>query len=126
MGDLSKHFSRSEFQCTGCRGKICPQGYNNGNGYSVVDVQLLEMLEHLRVHFGQPIKVNSGFRCVERNAEVGGASSSKHMHGMAADIVVSGVEPGAVYRYLDTRWNGGLGNYPSFTHLDTRPYKVRF
>lgn len=132
MGDLSKHFSRHEFQCTGCRGRPCSQGHNAGKGFSVVDAQLLEILEHLRAHFGRSITVNSGFRCEARNAVVGGASKSKHLHGMAADIVVSGISPDAVYRYLDgvynggKGWPGGLGRYQTFTHVDTRPYRERF
>ena len=106
--------------------------FGAGKGVAVVDAALLDILEHLRAHFGRSIKVNSGFRCSWRNAAVGGASKSKHLHGMAADIVISGVSPDDVYAYLDKGynggrgWQGGLGRYRTFTHIDTRAYEQRF
>ena len=44
------------------------------------------VLQPLRDHFGQPIVVNSGFRCEEVNDAVGGAPTSFHRLGAAADI----------------------------------------
>lgn len=126
MGDLSRHFSRHEFRCTGCRGRVCPHGYNGGRGMDTVDAALLRILDTVRDYFGRPVHVNSGFRCVQRNAEVGGASASQHLQGRAADIVVSGVPPSKVYAFLDTWHDGGLGNYPTFTHVDTRNKRERF
>lgn len=35
----------------------------------------------------KPIKINSGFRCVELNRLVGGVENSQHCLGLAADIV---------------------------------------
>lgn len=43
-------------------------------------------LDLLRESYGKPIRVNSGFRCPELNKAVGGATSSSHMKGQAADI----------------------------------------
>ena len=45
-----------------------------------------EVLEPLREHFGAPIRINSGFRCKELNKAVGGAPTSYHTQGRAADI----------------------------------------
>jgi zinc D-Ala-D-Ala carboxypeptidase len=44
-------------------------------------------LEKVRALLGNPIHVNSGYRCPALNAKVGGASNSRHMTGLAADIV---------------------------------------
>lgn len=44
------------------------------------------VLEPLRVHFGRPIYVSSGYRCSMVNRLVGGASTSFHLTGCAADI----------------------------------------
>lgn len=44
------------------------------------------VLDPLRELFGKPILVSSGFRSHELNRSVGGASSSQHMKGEAADI----------------------------------------
>lgn len=43
-------------------------------------------LQQIRDAFGQPIKVNSGYRTLEVNKAVGGAKASAHMRGLAADI----------------------------------------
>lgn len=44
------------------------------------------VLDPLREKFGQPIIVNSGFRCPALNRAVGGAATSQHTKGEAADI----------------------------------------
>lgn len=122
MGDLSVNFSRREFHCTGCTPeRPCWRG-----GIATVDAVLLRHLETIRAHFGAPITITSAFRCSTRNAQVGGANNSQHLYGMAADIRVQGVDPVAVQDWLDPWWPGGLGRYPSFTHIDVRPRRVRF
>ena len=44
------------------------------------------ILDPLREAYGKPIRVNSGYRSPALNKAVGGASSSQHMTGQAADI----------------------------------------
>lgn len=44
------------------------------------------VLDPLRERFGRPIIVSSGFRNEELNRAVGGAKTSQHMKGEAADI----------------------------------------
>lgn len=67
---------------------------------------------------GAPVKVNSGFRSVWHNHSVGGAKKSKHLLGMAADVVVVGKTPDEVASWAEgTKW-GGVGRYNTFTHLD--------
>lgn len=44
------------------------------------------ILDPLREAYGDPIRVNSGYRCEELNAAVGGSDRSEHKFGMAADI----------------------------------------
>ena len=46
------------------------------------------VLEPLRQHFGQPVVISSGYRCPTLNRAVGGAKTSQHMTGEAADIRV--------------------------------------
>ena len=45
-----------------------------------------KVLDPLREAYGKPIIVNSGYRCPKLNAAVGGAASSQHVKGEAADI----------------------------------------
>ena len=115
MGDISKNFSRSEFACK-CN---C--------GFATVDVKLLEVLEITRVHFNKPIKINSACRCSDRNLHEGGAEKSKHMLGIAADIVVKGIDPVDVYKFLDLFQPNkyGVKLYNTFVHIDVRETKWR-
>ncbi|MGC4395976.1 D-Ala-D-Ala carboxypeptidase family metallohydrolase [Hydrogenophaga sp. T2] len=46
-----------------------------------------EMLERIRDTLGAPVIVTSGYRSPEVNRAVGGATSSDHMAGQAADIL---------------------------------------
>lgn len=115
MGDLSEHFSAHEFRC------------KDGSEHPI-DPKLVAMLEHVRAHFGgKPITIVSGYRSPEYNAKVGGAKSSYHTKGMAADFIVGDVSPAAVYVFCDTTFKlGGVGKYNSWTHLDCRSYKARW
>ena len=50
------------------------------------------VLEPIRSNFGQPVRVSSGYRSPTLNAAVGGASSSQHVLGMAADIEIYDID----------------------------------
>lgn len=45
-----------------------------------------KILEPLRIAWGSPIKVTSGYRCDALNRAVGGVSTSAHKQGYAADL----------------------------------------
>lgn len=59
----------------------------------ILELQVLAnyVLEPIRDILGVPLKVNSGFRCRELNAVVGGVPTSQHVKGEAADIVPIGL-----------------------------------
>lgn len=65
------------------------KGINN-EANSVIKSNLTALVEHvldpLREKWGQPIIVNSGYRCPALNKAVGGAVNSQHTKGEAADI----------------------------------------
>lgn len=44
------------------------------------------VLDPLRRKWGQPLKVNSGYRCPALNRAVGGVAGSQHLKGEAVDI----------------------------------------
>src|SRR3990167_5704421 len=52
----------------------------------------VELLEPIRSGLGKPITINSGFRGFTLNEKVGGALSSQHCLGEAADFNVEGYE----------------------------------
>lgn len=83
---LSPHFSLEELtRSTAARNLSID---NSPNKSELANLRLLaeSVLEPLRQAFGKPIVVNSGFRCEALNKAVGGARSSQHMLGQAADI----------------------------------------
>ncbi len=73
MGDLTKHFSKWEFEC--------PCGCN----YDQMQVEFVKRLQKVREKFG-PLTINSGCRCEQHNRSVGGSPESSHLRGLAADI----------------------------------------
>lgn len=80
MGDLSEHFSRSEFRCHGF-GRPGHPAHD-----TPVDLELVGRLEMLRAMVGRPLPVVSGHRCAWWNRRVGGARASQHLITRAADI----------------------------------------
>lgn len=113
---LSPHFRLSEFAS------------KDGSDKVLVDDALVDLLEQIRAAAGGAVTINSGYRSPAHNAAVGGVSSSQHLYGRAADIVVAGASPLLVGQiaeyYLDRR--GGIGVYQTFTHVDTRSIRSRW
>lgn len=116
MGDIATNFSRSEFACKcGC-------------GFDTVDCELVEVLQDVRDVFNATVSISSGCRCERHNRAVGGAPSSQHTKGRAADISVSGYSSEVVYTYLVDKYKDrfGFGKYATFVHVDTRLKKARW
>jgi len=112
----TKFFSREEFKCKcGC-------------GLGAVDAELLFVLTRLRERFNRPVTLNSAHRCISHNQSVGGSIKSKHLEGIAADIVVKSTAPAKVYDYLNKKYPDkyGMGLYSSFVHIDIREEKARW
>jgi len=115
MGDISKNFNRSEFEC---KCEDC--------GLDTVDAELLVALQDIRDKFG-PLEIKSGHRCEDHNKAIGGKPSSYHLHGRAADFQPLKADIIEVANYIESLdWQHGLGVYDSFIHLDTRSYKARW
>ena len=57
-----------------------------GGRFFTLERLVNRVLDPLREAWGSPIIVTSGYRCPELNARVGGARTSYHLRGMAADI----------------------------------------
>ena len=113
---LSPHFRLSEFAS------------KDGSDKVLVDDALVDLLEQIREAAGGAVTINSAYRSPAHNAAVGGVSSSQHLYGRAADVVVEGASPLLVGQiaeyYLDRR--GGIGVYQTFTHVDTRAIRSRW
>ena len=86
MGDLTTHFSLSEFVVSQTAERL---GIDNTPPEIVVErlTTLCEtILEPARAALG-PIRISSGYRCDALNKRIGGSSTSAHVLGYAADVV---------------------------------------
>ena len=120
---LSPNFTVYEFRC------------RDGSDVVMIDESLVMLLQCIREHFGKPITITSGYRTAAHNKSVGGAKSSQHLLGRAADIQVAGVSVEDVATYAESLmpdW-GGVGRYPvkagrtkGWVHVDTRANKSRW
>lgn len=107
---LTPHFRVREFKC------------NDGSDSVLVDDKLVKLLEQIRTWAGDSIRITSAYRTATYNKRIGGAANSQHTKGTAADIVVTGKDPGDVARFAQAIGAGGVGHYTAqrFTHVDVR------
>lgn len=87
MTQLSPHFTLDELCITGTGLPNVPNKTELENL-----TYLASQLELVRALFDAPIHVSSGFRCSAVNKAVGGAKTSHHLLGCAADFTVSCVD----------------------------------
>ena len=86
--NLSAHVTLKEFQASGL---ATLRNINNEmNDSQIASAKLLceNVFEPLRIYLNTPIKISSGFRCLQVNKMIGGAKSSQHTKGEAMDIKI--------------------------------------
>ncbi len=89
---LSPHFRLQEFTRSQTAEKY--QLYNIPREEAeVANLRALaqNVLEPVRALFGRCVVVTSGFRCSTLNRLIGGAVTSQHLFGEAADIIIQGI-----------------------------------
>ena len=109
-----KHFSRGEFTCKcGC-------------GRADMKPEFMGRLQALRMIWGKPMIITSGYRCPDHPVEKAKANPGTHAQGIAADIGISGADAVTLLRLaLDANFTGigvqqkGNGR---FLHLDIREH----
>lgn len=89
-------------------------------------IEPLKIADELRHRLGVRVTVLSGYRSMDYNSAIGGASRSQHMRNRALDLKFkcSSDEAFALAEQMreEGLFTGGIGWYPSFIHIDTRGY----
>jgi hypothetical protein len=85
----------------------------------------LSAADELRRRLGRPIQILSAYRNAAYNRAIGGARNSQHCKFTALDLTarVPIPELAKLARQIRTEklYTGGLGTYPGFIHIDSRP-----
>jgi len=121
---LTENFNLKEFACKD--GSSTPLEIVGNLTKLAINLQVL------RDYVNKPITINSGYRSPSYNEKIGGAKSSQHLLGKAADIVIEGYAPKQVFDIIEQLQDkglmtiGGLHAYDSFTHFDIRGHLARW
>ena len=105
------HFRVAELACR-CAGRFCEGEYYH-------DTEFLDALEALRENRDRALVINSGHRCAQWNAAVGGAPRSMHKT-IAVDISLFAQDRIALRDAAMSFNFTGIGMARTFLHLDRR------
>lgn len=120
-----KYFSIEEL----CRSETADaKGIDNSPSAVVrgnLEALVSNVLDPLREAFGKPIIVNSGYRSTLLNNILGGARSSQHTRGEAADITAEDVKDNKqLFEIIRENlpfdqliWEKGTRTYPEWIHV---------
>lgn len=106
----SEHFHALELCCPHC-------------GRCEVTQALLDALEAFRAAVGQPVLIDSAYRCPEHNAAVGGVPNSQHVLGEAADVRVAEMTGWQLYDVavkIPLIHGFGVDFHKNYLHIDVR------
>lgn len=95
-----------------------------GSGATKMNMPFVEKLDGIRGDVGFPLKVNSGYRTPAHNKKVGGAPSSAHVTGHAADLATGSWEK--TFAVVKAALNRGIRRIGiaangRYVHLDLSP-----
>ena len=118
--NLSAHVTLAEFENSPT---ATTHGINNKMSESqIASAKLLceNVFEPLRIYLNTPIKISSGFRCLQVNKMIGGAKSSQHTKGEAMDIKIGAKGFHFIKDKLNFDqliWEFGNDNEPQWVHV---------
>ena len=107
---LYVNFSAKEFDCQHC-------------GKNEMQPEFMGKLQALRMRYGKPMKITSGYRCPEHPIEAKKEKPGAHASGLACDVGVNGQQ---AYELMKDAFALGFtgigvsqkGSGPRFIHLD--------
>ena len=115
---MAKYFTSAEFACKHCN-QLPSGGMHEG---------LIRVLDQLREQLGESLIVSSGYRCPTHNRNIGGASQSYHMKGIAADVYIHSdrYSPHRIAKMALECGSDTAVAYPNqgFVHVDMRGHRA--
>ena len=88
---ITKNFTLAELTYSATASKKGIKNQPSEEHYKNIVTLCEKVLQPLRDKLGKPIVINSCYRCPELNTAVGGAKTSQHCNGQAADIEIMGL-----------------------------------
>lgn len=118
---LSKNFSLEELVVTNSKLPNVPTATEVNN----LKLLVINVLQPLRDMYGQTIHVNSGYRSPAVNKAIGGAPTSQHCTGQAADLDCADNAKlfhliANFFDFDQLIWEGGNDTQPSWVHVSYR------
>ncbi len=127
-----RHFQPGDFLVKG--------GANAANGLNTDPprelwpnvLNVMKVVDEFRERIGHPVVLNSVYRSETYNKSVGGVSGSQHKKFQASDIRVIGFgsppDWAAVLKTMRASgfFQGGIGVYNTFVHVDTRGWEANW
>ena len=112
---MSKYFEESEFVC---EGEVV---------YHKMNKLFLKKLNLARMYSDTTFVINSSWRSVNHNMEVGGSATSSHLHGLAVDIraTTSRDKFNIIQALLKANFNR-IGVSDGFIHVDNSKSKEQY
>ena len=125
---LGKYFTLEEMTRSQAAARKGLSNSPNSKQLGSMKALVVNVLDPLREALGRPVNVNSGFRSDSVNKAVGGASSSQHCLGEAADIVVPGLtveQLVARIRSMNLPFDQLIDEFGSWVHISYGPRQRR-
>ena len=107
---LYPNFTKAEFDCSHC-------------GKNEMTPEFLSKLQALRMAYGAPMRITSGFRCAQHPIEAKKIKPGAHASGCACDVAVDGQQAHKLLKLAFELGFTGIGvnqkTSGRFIHLDT-------
>ena len=123
--NISKHISYKEANHSDTATRRGIKNEPNDEQLAAMKVLAKNVFEPLRVHFNEPIHINSFFRSVALNKTIGGSRTSQHCTGEAIDIKgTNGITNKQLFDYIKNNlefdqliWEFGTDKNPDWVHV---------
>ena len=131
---LSPNFTLEEFleSQTARRRKITEQFEPSENVIENLKKLCLNVLQPLHDGVGKQIKISSGYRCKRLNKAVGGAVTSQHTEGKAADLQAIDYNNSELFHFIKNNikfdqliWEYGTIDEPAWVHVSFDNKRMR-